>query len=139
MLHRNEATPLPPHSSDSDLANEFSNFVKEKIESIRDFLDSPQSNGTNSRWQDQPKFTAKRIKFKPISKEELKEIVTKSSDKYCKLDPIPTSLSKQCIDDILPLLTKIIDISLQIGDRPKVIKKAIITPLIKSRTNQQKL
>ncbi len=59
------------------------------------------------------------------------EIVTKSPNKYCMFDPIPTSLIKECIHEVLLLLTKIINISLQIGDMPKVLKKAIITPLIK--------
>ncbi len=49
MLHRNVATPLPPHSSDYDLANEFSNFFKEMFQSIQDFLDNPHSGGINSR------------------------------------------------------------------------------------------
>ncbi len=65
MLHRNEATPLPPHSSDYDLANEFSNFFKEKIQCIQDFLDNSHSGGTNSKWQDQPKYTTKLTEFKP--------------------------------------------------------------------------
>ncbi len=49
MLHRNEATPLPPNLPDYDFANEFSNFFKETIQSIHDFLDNPQTGGTNSR------------------------------------------------------------------------------------------
>ncbi len=43
----------------------------------------------------------------------------------------PISLIKECVYEVLPLLTRIINISLQIGDMPKVLKKAIITPLIK--------
>ncbi len=73
MLHRNGATPLPSHSSDYELANKFSNFFKENIQSIRDFLDTPQSGGTNSRWQDQPKYTTKLTEFKPMSEEEVME------------------------------------------------------------------
>ncbi len=130
MLYRNEATPLPPNSSDYDLANEFRNFFKEKIQSIHDFPDNPQSGATNSRWQDQTKYTTKLTKFKPISKEEVLEIVTKSPNKYCMLDQIPTTLIKEC-NELLPLLTRIINISFQIGDMPKELKKAIITPLIK--------
>ncbi len=76
MLHRNEATPWPPHSSDYDLANELSNFFKEMIQSIWDFLDNHQSGGPNSRWQDQPKYTTTLSEFKPISEEEVNKIVT---------------------------------------------------------------
>ncbi len=77
-------TPLPPHSSDYDLANEFRNFFKERIQSIHDFLDNPQSVGTNSRWKNQPKFTTKLTEFKPIiSEEEVKEIALTNLIKEC--------------------------------------------------------
>ncbi len=101
------------------------------IQSIQDFLDNPQSGGTNFRWQDKPKYTTQLTEFKPISEEEVMEIVTKSANKYCMLDPIPTSLIKECIHEVLPLLIRIINISLQIGDMAKVLKKAIITLSIK--------
>ncbi len=54
----------------------------------------------------------------------------KSPNKYCELDPIPTNLIRECIDKILPLLTKIINLSLQLGDMPTSLKKAIIKPML---------
>ena len=51
-LHRKQESPLPPHSSEVDLANSF----KEKIQSIRNYLDSQISNNDVSAWHDQPCF-----------------------------------------------------------------------------------
>ncbi len=39
--------------------------------------------------------------------------------------------SNQPVDEILPLLTKIINLSLQLGDMPTSLKKAIIKPMLK--------
>jgi hypothetical protein len=131
-LHRKEATPMPQHTSEVDLANEFSNFFKDKIHSIRDYLDNPQENsGSESSWKDQPRFTTKLTKFKILSEADVKKIVLKSPNKYCELDPIPTALLRECIDEILPILTTIINLSLQLGNMPKSLKTAIITPLLK--------
>ena len=55
----------------------------------------------------------------------------KSASKSCILDPIPTHFLKTIIDDMLPMLTKIINMSLQQGSFPDVWKTAIVTPLLK--------
>ncbi len=65
------------------------------------------------------------------SNHSLKKIVLKSPNKYCELDPIPTNLLRECIYEILPLLTKIINLSLQLCDMPTSLKKAIIKPMLK--------
>ncbi len=67
---------------------------------------------------------------KSITEDEVKKIVLKSPNKYCELDPIPTNLLGECIDEILTLLTKIINLSLQLGDMPTSLKKAIIKPML---------
>ncbi len=77
MLHRKEKTPMPPHVSEHDLANEFNHFFKQKIQTIQ--------------------------------------------------DPISTNLLRECIDEILPLLTKMINLSINLGDMPMLLKNAIIT------------
>ncbi len=66
-----------------------------------------------------------------LTEDEVKKIVLKSPNKYCELDPIPINLLRECIDEILPLLTKIINLSLQLCDMPTSFKKAIIKPMLK--------
>ena len=55
-----------------------------------------------------------------------------SPNKSCELDhPIPTWLLKTCIDELLPLITALINKSLSTGTFPDYFKEAIIRPLLK--------
>ena len=55
-------------------------------------------------------------------------ILRKSSE----IDPIPTSLLKELIDEVAPVLTKLFNISLIVA---AAFKQAIIKPLLKNVTN----
>ncbi len=128
-LHKKEDTPLPSGLSDEELANDFDKFFDGKIQIIRDNLDSTQNNITEM--PETPKYTQQLTEFRSLSQEEVKKLITASASKHCELDPIPTWLLKECIDDLLPLITQIINLSLQLGDMPLSLKKAIINPLLK--------
>jgi hypothetical protein len=52
-------------------------------------------------------------------------------NKSCGLDPLPTSLLKDCLDTVIKPITKIVNLSLSLGDVPASMKKAIVKPLIK--------
>ena len=58
-------------------------------------------------------------------------IIKGSSIKYCSLDPVPASLFKNVICDLLPSITQITNMSHQSGIFPKDLKKALVTPLLK--------
>ena len=45
--------------------------------------------------------------------------------KSCCLDPVPTKVVKECLDELAPLLTVIINQSLQSGVFPDVWKEAL--------------
>ena len=47
------------------------------------------------------------------------------------MDPLPTFLIKECIDILLPSITRLVKCSLQEGLVPDGFKKAVVTPLIK--------
>ena len=53
---------------------------------------------------------------------------------FCPLDPMPTSLVKQCSDELLPITTKIINSSLSAGHFPSSFKTAEVIPLLKKST-----
>ena len=57
----------------------------------------------------------------------LKEMACKT----CDLDPIPTSLSFDCPDEIVPALTHVVNQSLLSGTFQTVFKHAIVKPLLK--------
>ena len=52
--------------------------------------------------------------------------------KSCEIDPIPTELLKKFLVEVLPTITRIINISLRDGVFVDMWKTAIICPLLKS-------
>ena len=46
-------------------------------------------------------------------------------------DPIPTSITKECLDDLVSLITFIVNVSLSTGIVPPQFKQATVTPLLK--------
>ena len=51
--------------------------------------------------------------------------------KHCKLDPIPTWLLKDTLDELLPCITKLLNISLSSGHVPESFKTSLLIPLLK--------
>jgi len=69
--------------------------------------------------------------FTPATQEEIVKLILNSPDKQCDLDPIPTSLLKQCVHILAPAITAIVNLSLETGTFPSLFKRAIVTPLLK--------
>lgn len=117
-------------SSTSDLANGFGSFFSTKIKKIREKLDATGNTITSSSWDftyDKSTFT----NFKFLSPDDVLNLINKSTSKTCRLDPLPTKLLKTCKEPLLPVLTKIVNDSLQSGIFPDSFKKAIVTPIMK--------
>ncbi len=127
-LNKKEDTAFPPGVSDNELANEFLDFFDGKIERIRTELDGPNNE---TKPTEVHKYQYELNDFRLLTEDEVRKLMVNSGNKYCELDPMPTSLLKDCIDDVLPLITQIINLSLSLGDMPQPLKKAIIKPLLK--------
>ena len=69
--------------------------------------------------------------FESATEDEVKKTIISSASKSCSLDPIPTYLLKDCLDILLPSITKIINLSISTSNVPKCFKVAAITPLLK--------
>jgi hypothetical protein len=59
------------------------------------------------------------------------KIINTMSSATCDLDPIPTNLVKKCIQAFLPIITLIVNMSLNTANVPNDLKKALIIPIIK--------
>ena len=55
-------------------------------------------------------------------------------NKLCDLDPIPTTLLKQCCAELLPIITNIINSSLVSSVFPSAYKLALVGPIIKKNS-----
>ena len=78
-----------------------------------------------------PSDPSKITVFRHVSEEAVDKIIRTSPTKSCLLDPLPTFLIKECIDILLPSLTKLVNCSLMEGCVPESFKSAVVTPLIK--------
>ena len=58
-------------------------------------------------------------------------LISSSPSKSCSLDPIPTSILKLCFDELTPVLTLIVNTSLEFADFSPELKRAFILPLLK--------
>ena len=69
--------------------------------------------------------------FNLLSESEVFDQITASSNKSFPLDPIRTKLLNECVDVLLPPITKIINLSLDSGYFPRTWKCALVRPLLK--------
>ena len=127
LLGNQKVSPLPDET-DKDNCDNFINFFYDKIRKICIFLDGQPScpvvfsdfDGINL------------CKFAIISEDDVKKCILSCSTKSCDLDPISTSLLKECLDVLLPYITNIFNTSLTSGIVPNCFKQAIIKPLLKN-------
>lgn len=130
-LHRKQDLPLPPQKDDETLATEFSDFFEKKISDIRQKLDTTNncsrigpniSNGFLGTYFDS---------FKRMRTDEIRKIISDMAPKHSALDHIPTWIVKNHLDEFLPIITQIVNTSLELGIMPKSLKHAIVKPLLK--------
>ena len=63
----------------------------------------------------------------------IKKVITQLQTKSCELDIIPTYLLKNKIEEFLPIITKIFNLSLAEGKVDQSRKMAILRPLLKKK------
>ncbi len=57
-----------------------------------------------------------------------------SCHKSCSLDPLPASILKSCTDILLPVITRIVNTSLETAIMPTELKNAVLTPNLKKNS-----
>ena len=123
-------SPLPEPDSKEELAENFWQFFVGKIYRIRDNFGSCKGF---DKYDTGDFVVPKLSQFTPVSVEEISKIVLKSLSKSFMLDPIPTSLLKECKSELMPIITKIVNLSIKTGEMPNDFKHAVITPLLKKK------
>ena len=138
---RNKSVVLPSFATPADAAKEFSDFFVHKICDIRNKLDSQDNTDTHVPLHKktvlplkEPKPARTKQTFKLMTLEQISKIIESSPPKSCSLDPIPTWLLKSHLDVLAPVITHIVNESLQQGYFPLSMKKALVKPLLKKAT-----
>ena len=115
----------PEHTSKEEMAEDFTSYFQGKIEKIRDLL------------KDKPKYTArptdvpKLVKFAPLTESQVSKVIASLKSKSCELDAILTTIFKKMLPKVIPLITKIVNMSLGDGCFCREWKVAVVRPLLK--------
>jgi hypothetical protein len=127
LLSRKKISALPTCTDFKNLANDFANFFTEKVKRIRDSFPKDLTNKIMEPITNVPLIS----ELTSISENELQKLLKECKTKSCGLDPIPTSLLKNCTDILLPSLLKIVNMSISTNSYPDSFKTACVTPLLK--------
>ena len=142
----NESHDLPRHMDSTKLSEDFKDFFAEKVDKIRRDISAtedemtPELNDTFFEGEGEehtPKETSGSTlncsfdSFSTITSKDLGDLVSKMTNKFCCLDPIPTFLLKKCVDELTPILLYILNTSITTGCFPTGMKKAVVKPTLK--------
>lgn len=130
LFNHDNGSIFPPCANDQDLANEFGDFFVQKILDIKSAIISTAHQPTNAL----PVESVTDVSFPEfnlLSESEVRATILSSTKKSCPLDPIPTTLLVKHLDELLPSVTRIINLSLDTGYFPDQWKLALVRPLLK--------
>ena len=114
--------PMPPTKSDTDLADDFTNFLKNKILTTRNlFTGIPQYESTPV---DVPKFSQ-------MSEKQVELIVKSMMTKSCEQNSILSDILKSMLPAVLPAIMRTVNLSLSEGLFHASWKTATVKPLLK--------
>ena len=116
--------PSNTSSSPPFTPSEFLSFLSSKVEDIRS-----ATSGSPP-----PVFTPADCdlnSFDICLPDDISRIIRASPSKSCDLDPVPTFLIKECLDVMLPFLTRLCNVSIQSGCLPTSQKTAMVSPRLK--------
>ena len=131
LLHGRDPEPLYPScASNADLANNFINFFGTKISKICNDIES-HSVQQSMQFIDASLSGVRLRKFKCVDYQELLDIIDHLASKTCELDPIPSRLLLDCADRLVPIIMRIVNLSLASCITPPTLKQALTCPLLK--------
>ena len=127
LMHTERNNSLPTSTSDKQLADDFQQYFKEKIEKIREtFTIQTNHMHMESTLGDIKEFST----FELVTEEEIRTIVKKYGVSCSPEDPIPTKLTAEHIETLIPYWLQLVNLSLTTGSM-ECVKSSAITALLK--------
>ena len=117
------------------LADEFATFFTTKIDTLHnDLLVKKNALIDSAEYVNDVVLTMSSTRFSTFTEVKLDDIREMAATVFSKsfvLDPLPSSIIKQCTDLLLPTVTNIVNLSLREGCMPTCLKSAVLSPLLK--------
>ena len=104
LLVNQQQKQLLDSDDDQKLSNQFNVFFHNKMATIKAHLNTD----SHSEIYEQPLTNTKFTILRPTSSNEIRSLIMASNNSSCILDPMPTKLLKQCVDEVLPMIIIII-------------------------------
>ena len=126
-LDRKQSKILPDTEDIAELTTKFNKFFVNKIDKIRKNMDhnKPLSESNDS--------INELSEFEPTTIDEVRKIINETGIKCSPADPLPQLLVKQNLDILLPIIVKMVNLSLSTGNVDGM-KLADIIPLLKDES-----
>ena len=133
LLGSGHEIQFPPFKDKVALANKFGEFFAQKIVTFQGKLNEMSVDVLPSNTDSHPEVSSiePMTSFTLLTEHEVRKLLEATPKKSCALDPMPTPLLVTCIDTLLPLITKIINLSLQNGIFADQWKCALVHPMLK--------
>ena len=127
MMGKFGDTMLPSNISPMSLPDKFNEFFAHKIEEIRRSFDPDRPVNASPVVFSGTAF----VEFQLVTEDFVETVVQEMPQKSCDLDPIPTSVLYDCLDEIIPMVISIMNKSLSSGIVPQCFKHVLVKPLLK--------
>ena len=132
LQRKGHLSPLLQHSRASDLAAFlFAKFFTSKISTIYqvvyvipDGFTQPSNDITDTHAEEMASLAA-------TAEGEVRKIILIGPSKTCSFDLMPTSIVKDCLQELEPTITNIINCSMAEGVVPTTLKHANVVPVLK--------
>ena len=117
------------------LADEFATFFTTKIDTLHnDLLVKKKAFIDLAEYVTDGVLTVSSTEFSTFTEmklDDIRELAATLLSNSCVLDPLPSSIIKQCTDLLLTTITNIVNIYLREGCIPTCLKSAVLSPLLK--------
>ena len=132
LLFEPKTLSLPEGTGILAHANDVGEFFVQKIKDIHSKLDTSSPSFSTADCTISRSADVSLTEFDTLSVDKVRKLISRSAKKSSRLDPMPTSLVVQCLDELLPVITAIINMSLKSGHFADKWKEAIVTPYLKN-------
>ena len=131
LLDKITSTPLSSVYPTDQLPQVFSDFFVNKVQQVHDSIYRQVVHFPFTQSYRAAFLQYTLCGFETVTQETVLKCMKQMSPKTCVLHPIPASLLFQCSDQVVPLLTTIVNQSLSTGIFPSCMKSAVVKPLLK--------
>ena len=130
ILHRTANRSLPTSFPLAALPQIFATYFSDKISKLHfNLKTNPSSTPAHSV---PPSLPPLLHSFEPATLLEIDNLLSQSSDSYCDLDPVSTTVLKKISNAISPNILSIVNLSITSSTSPSTLKSSIIIPLLKN-------